>query len=65
MYEAQLDDVGARLAARYTPVRDDGAVGDAVTVLTAPIAVDPEVAREVRLDSAFRRGVSSYDYEYC
>ncbi|GAQ78250.1 AIR9 protein [Klebsormidium nitens] len=48
VYEAQLDDVGSRLAARYTPVRDDGAVGEPVIVLTAPIAVDPEVAREVK-----------------
>lgn len=39
MYEANVDDVGYRLVAVYTPVRDDGAEGQPVSASTDPIAV--------------------------
>eukprot|EP00244_Chara_vulgaris_P002825 TRINITY_DN14979_c0_g1_i1.p1 TRINITY_DN14979_c0_g1~~TRINITY_DN14979_c0_g1_i1.p1 ORF type:complete len:562 (+),score=91.22 TRINITY_DN14979_c0_g1_i1:208-1893(+) len=47
-YESMPDDVGYTLVAEYTPVRDDGVVGEPVTASTDPIAVDPEVARDVK-----------------
>lgn len=49
MYEANVDDVGYRLVAVYTPVRDDGIEGGPVSVSTDPIIVNPEVAKEVKL----------------
>lgn len=49
MYEANVDDVGYRLVAVYTPVRDDGTEGGPVSVSTDPIIVNPEVAKEVKL----------------
>lgn len=39
MYEANVDDVGYRLVAIYTPVRDDGIEGQPVSASTEPIAV--------------------------
>jgi hypothetical protein len=39
MYEANVDDVGYRLVAIYTPVREDGVEGQSVSVSTDPIAV--------------------------
>ncbi|KAL0352796.1 UNVERIFIED_CONTAM: microtubule-associated protein AIR9 [Sesamum angustifolium] len=39
MYEANVDDVGYRLVAIYTPVRDDGVEGQPVSASTDPIAV--------------------------
>ncbi|XP_004488268.1 187-kDa microtubule-associated protein AIR9 isoform X2 [Cicer arietinum] len=48
MYEANVDDVGYRLVAIYTPVRDDGVEGQAVSVSTEPIAVEPDVLKEVK-----------------
>lgn len=39
MYEANVDDVGYRLVAIYTPVRDDGVEGQPVSASTEPIAV--------------------------
>jgi hypothetical protein len=39
MYEANVDDVGYRLVAIYTPVRDDGVEGQPVSASTESIAV--------------------------
>lgn len=39
MYEANVDDVGYRLVAVYTPVREDGVEGQPVSASTEPIAV--------------------------
>lgn len=39
MYEAYVDDVGYRLVAIYTPVREDGVEGQPVSASTDPIAV--------------------------
>jgi hypothetical protein len=39
MYEANVDDVGYRLVAIYTPVREDGVEGQPVSASTDPIAV--------------------------
>lgn len=39
MYEANVDDVGYRLVAIYTPVREDGMEGQPVSASTDPIAV--------------------------
>ncbi|MCO5613042.1 hypothetical protein L7F22_067316 [Adiantum nelumboides] len=47
-YEANVDDVGYRLVAVYTPVREDGTEGAPVSSSTEPIAVDPEIAKEVK-----------------
>ena len=49
MYEANVDDVGYRLVAVYTPVREDGVEGGPVSASTDPIIVDPEVSKEVKL----------------
>lgn len=48
MYEANVDDVGYRLVAVYTPIREDGVEGAPVSSSTEPIAVDPEIAKEVK-----------------
>uniref|UniRef100_A0A803N0W9 Uncharacterized protein n=1 Tax=Chenopodium quinoa TaxID=63459 RepID=A0A803N0W9_CHEQI len=48
MYEANVDDVGYRLVAVYTPVRDDGVEGHPVSASTEPIAVEPDVLEEVK-----------------
>ncbi|KAH9288233.1 hypothetical protein KI387_032350, partial [Taxus chinensis] len=48
MYEANVDDVGYRLVAVYTPVREDGMEGTPVSTSTEPIAVEPEVLKEVK-----------------
>ncbi|KAJ3670004.1 hypothetical protein LUZ60_010328 [Juncus effusus] len=48
MYEANVDDVGYRLVAIYTPVREDGVEGQAVSISTEPISVEPEVHKEVK-----------------
>lgn len=48
MYEANVDDVGYRLVAIYTPVREDGVEGAPVSASTEPIAVEPEIAKEVK-----------------
>ncbi|CAJ2661630.1 unnamed protein product [Trifolium pratense] len=48
MYEANVDDVGYRLVAIYTPVREDGVEGQSVSVSTDPIAVEPDVLKEVK-----------------
>lgn len=39
MYESNVDDVGYRLVAIYTPVREDGVEGQPVSASTEPIAV--------------------------
>lgn len=39
MYEANVDDVGYRVVAIYTPVREDGIEGQPVSASTEPIAV--------------------------
>lgn len=39
MYEASVDDVGYRLVAIYTPLREDGMEGKPVSASTDPIAV--------------------------
>lgn len=39
MYEANVDDVGYRLVAIYTPVREDGTEGCPVSASTEPITV--------------------------
>ncbi|KAL0926511.1 hypothetical protein M5K25_002750 [Dendrobium thyrsiflorum] len=48
MYEANVDDVGYRLVAVYTPVREDGVEGEPVYTSTEPIAIEPDVYREVK-----------------
>ncbi|VFQ97381.1 unnamed protein product [Cuscuta campestris] len=48
MYEANVDDVGYRLVVIYTPVRDDGVEGQPVSASTDPIAVEPDVLKEVK-----------------
>ncbi|XP_074276682.1 187-kDa microtubule-associated protein AIR9 [Silene latifolia] len=48
MYEANVDDVGYRLVAVYTPVREDGIEGRPVSASTEPIAVEPDVLEEVK-----------------
>lgn len=39
MYEANVDDVGYRLVAIYTPIREDGVEGHQVSASTEPITV--------------------------
>lgn len=48
MYEANVNDVGYRLVAVYTPVREDAVEGAPVSASTEPILVEPEVAKEVK-----------------
>ncbi|XP_023758150.1 187-kDa microtubule-associated protein AIR9 isoform X1 [Lactuca sativa] len=48
MYEANVDDVGYRLVAIYTPVREDGTEGCPVSASTEPITVEPDVLKEVK-----------------
>ncbi|CAA6657906.1 unnamed protein product [Spirodela intermedia] len=48
MYEGNVDDVGYRLVAVYTPVREDGAEGEPVSASTEPITVEPDVYNEVK-----------------
>ncbi|XP_023003645.1 187-kDa microtubule-associated protein AIR9 [Cucurbita maxima] len=48
MYEANVDDVGYRLVAIYTPVREDGIEGEPVSASTESIAVEPDVVKEVK-----------------
>nr|GEV11698.1 187-kDa microtubule-associated protein AIR9 isoform X1 [Tanacetum cinerariifolium] len=48
MYEANVDDVGYRLVAIYTPIREDGVEGCPVSASTAPITVEPDVNKEVK-----------------
>ncbi|KAF8413517.1 hypothetical protein HHK36_001507 [Tetracentron sinense] len=48
MYEANVDDVGYRLVAIYTPLREDGIEGHPVSASTEPIAVEPDVLKEVK-----------------
>ncbi|KAG1368409.1 putative 187-kDa microtubule-associated protein AIR9 [Cocos nucifera] len=49
MYEANVDDVGYRLVAVYTPIREDGVEGQPVSASTDPISVEPDVYKEVKL----------------
>lgn len=39
MYEANVDDVGYRLVAVYTPIREDGVEGVPTSASTEPIQV--------------------------
>ncbi|XP_057971339.1 187-kDa microtubule-associated protein AIR9 [Malania oleifera] len=48
MYEANVDDVGYRVVVIYTPVREDGVEGQPVSASTEPIAVEPDVLKEVK-----------------
>nr|XP_043619051.1 187-kDa microtubule-associated protein AIR9 [Erigeron canadensis] len=48
MYEANVDDVGYRLVAIYTPIREDGVEGHPVSASTEPITVEPDVHKEVK-----------------
>jgi hypothetical protein len=48
MYEANVDDVSYRLVAVYTPVREDGVEGQPISASTEPIAVEPDVLKEVK-----------------
>ncbi|KAF5201030.1 Microtubule-associated air9-like protein, partial [Thalictrum thalictroides] len=48
MYEANVDDVGYRLVALYTPLREDGVEGQPVSASTEPITVEPEILKEVK-----------------
>ncbi|KAK8567780.1 hypothetical protein V6N12_006353 [Hibiscus sabdariffa] len=48
MYESNVDDVGYRLVAIYTPVREDGIEGQPTSASTEPIAVEPDVYKEVK-----------------
>lgn len=49
MYEANVDDVGYRLVALYTPIREDGTEGQPVSASTELVAVEPDVFKEVKL----------------
>ncbi|KAL3522822.1 hypothetical protein ACH5RR_015656 [Cinchona calisaya] len=49
MYEANVDDVGYRLVAIYTPVREDGVEGHPSSVSTEPIGVEPDVLKDVKM----------------
>ncbi|CAK9158189.1 unnamed protein product, partial [Ilex paraguariensis] len=44
MYEANVDDVGYRLVAIYTPVREDGVEGQPVSASTDPITVGKKLS---------------------
>ncbi|KAL8129516.1 hypothetical protein V2J09_018671 [Rumex salicifolius] len=48
MYESNVDDVGYRLVAIYTPVREDGVEGVPVSASTEPITVEPDILAEVK-----------------
>ncbi|XP_020271153.1 187-kDa microtubule-associated protein AIR9 [Asparagus officinalis] len=48
MYEANVDDVGYRLVVLYTPIREDGLEGEPSSASTEPIAVEPDVYKEVK-----------------
>ncbi|MQL72308.1 hypothetical protein Taro_004651, partial [Colocasia esculenta] len=48
MYEGNVDDVGYRLVAVYTPVREDGVEGEPVSASTEPITIEPDVYKEVK-----------------
>ncbi|VVB02098.1 unnamed protein product [Arabis nemorensis] len=48
MYEANVDDVGYRLVVVYTPIRDDGVEGHPVSASTEPVAVEPDLYKEVK-----------------
>ncbi|XWS55352.1 hypothetical protein CRYUN_Cryun10bG0167200 [Craigia yunnanensis] len=48
MYEANVDDVGYRLVSIYTPIREDGIEGQPISASTEPIAVEPDVYKEVK-----------------
>ncbi|XP_010519077.1 PREDICTED: 187-kDa microtubule-associated protein AIR9-like [Tarenaya hassleriana] len=48
MYEANVDDVGYRLVVVYTPIRDDGTEGHPVSASTEPVAVEPDIHKEVK-----------------
>ncbi|CAH9134676.1 unnamed protein product [Cuscuta epithymum] len=48
MYEANVDDVGYRLVVIYTPLRDDEVEGQPISASTDPIAVEPDVLKEVK-----------------
>ncbi|CAL9144067.1 unnamed protein product [Musa hybrid cultivar] len=48
MYEANVDDVGYRLIAVYTPIREDGMEGQAVSTSMDPISVEPDIYKEVK-----------------
>ncbi|KAK4254784.1 hypothetical protein QN277_010113 [Acacia crassicarpa] len=48
MYEANVDDVGYRLVAIYTPVREDGVEGQPISASTESITVEPDILREVK-----------------
>ncbi|KAL0844289.1 hypothetical protein Bca101_017535 [Brassica carinata] len=49
MYEANVDDVGYRLVVVYTPIREDGVEGHPVSASTEPVAVEPDLYKEVKL----------------
>lgn len=67
MYEANVDDVGYRLVAAYTPVRDDGMEGTPVSASTEPVAVEPDVAKEVKqkLDLGAVKFEALRDQDHC
>ncbi|CAL5418939.1 unnamed protein product [Camellia sinensis] len=48
MYKSNVDDVGYRLVALYTPVREDGVEGQLVSVSTESIAGEPGILKEVK-----------------
>ncbi|KAH0932660.1 hypothetical protein HID58_009777 [Brassica napus] len=49
MYEANVDDVGYRLVVVYTPIREDGVEGHPVSASTEPVAIEPDLYKEVKL----------------
>ncbi|XP_010923670.1 187-kDa microtubule-associated protein AIR9 isoform X1 [Elaeis guineensis] len=65
MYEANVDDVGYRLVAVYTPIREDGVEGQPVSASTDPISVEPDVYKEVKqkLDLGSVKFEALYDKE--
>eukprot|EP00897_Mesotaenium_endlicherianum_P001273 jgi/Mesen1/1173/ME000124S00209 len=58
-YEATVDDEGCVLLAKYTPLRDDGEIGETVTAQTEPIEVDVEVAWDV--NKIVNSGTAKFD----
>lgn len=50
MYEANVDDVGYRLVAVYTPVREDGVEGYPISASTEPIAVGKHICTMILIN---------------
>ena len=66
-YTCELDDSGLRLVYEYTPMRNDGVVGETVrSALTAPVAQGPPRVKDLTFEvDAFVEGeTATADYRY-